>query len=502
LGISGAEEFMMDLANLEGSEIGNYKILKKAGSGGMGAVYLAHHRGLNKTVALKVLSPYITDDPSAAQRFIREARSMAQLEHPNVVQVYDIFKKENSYFLVMQFVEGKTLESCMKTISTLEAVKIVRQIADALSAAHKIGIVHRDVKPSNIILSKDGRAKIIDFGLSKQMTDSALTQRGDILGTPYYISPEQAKGEMATQQSDIYSLGITFYQMLSGIYAFDGNSAMSIILKRIDSDPKPLGEIRPDIHPQICAIVDKMTKRDIKVRYQNMDEVIKDIDEFMSHVSPPIPLIKKIGLKKLVLGVSAILIVLIILAVVVLGRKTEPPPESKLLPLPEAKLPPSPQKIAIGNIQECIKKNPCDFNAIKSEIDKYVKKFGHDKKIDFIMDIVEKSEREYTEKIIRKREKQFWDAISQGKLDEAKKYINPKVGEKEKEKLLKKLKNDRWIQNVKFGNIDVDLKKETAYSNVILTIRFRGNPETHRIMKTFKWDLVGREWYITPSSGE
>jgi len=193
---------------LVGKELGHCTLQRKLGQGGMGAVYLAHHPGLNKSVAVKVLPGDLAGAPEFRERFIREARLAARLEHPNVVQVYDVGHEQGVHYISMQYVEGKSLDAVLKErkkLSVGEALSTTKRVAAALAAAAKLGIVHRDIKPHNILISKDGVVKVADFGLAKdEDANRSISEPGVVMGTPYYMSPEQAKGEKVDHRSDLY----------------------------------------------------------------------------------------------------------------------------------------------------------------------------------------------------------------------------------------------------------------------------------------------------------
>jgi serine/threonine protein kinase len=279
-----------DKDELTGQIFGGCRIIKKIGEGGMGVVYLAHHLALNKSVAIKILPPSFAREEERVKRFIREARFAAQLEHSNIIQIYNIAKHDDFYFIIMQYVEGESLAVKIRKegkINLTEALKITRDVALALSIAHQKGIVHRDIKPENIMINRNGEIKLMDFGLVRVLdVASQLSQSGDILGTPYYLSPEQAKGGKVDGRADIYALGVTLFYMLSGRRPFDGDSTVSIILKHINEKPPHISEFNPEITENIGYLINKMLEKDALNRYQTVEDLIKDINMILAGNSP------------------------------------------------------------------------------------------------------------------------------------------------------------------------------------------------------------------------
>jgi len=264
--------------------IEGYKILSKLGKGGMGSVYLARQLSLNKLVAIKILPPRLAQSDEDLARFKREALATATLNHRNIVHAYDVGESNGYNFLVMEYVEGETVKEVIdreKTIDEGRAVEILEQLADALRHAWSHGIVHRDIKPSNIVIAKpEGIPKLLDLGLAiSKKEDLAITKTGVIMGTPYYLSPEQARSEETDTRADIYSLGITLFHMLTGEPPFAGDSAAVIVSKHLlEPLPDPL-EKNPRLSNGICFIISKMTAKDPAERYQTADELLKDIRE-------------------------------------------------------------------------------------------------------------------------------------------------------------------------------------------------------------------------------
>ncbi len=264
--------------------IEGYKIISKLGKGGMGSVYLARHIGLQKLVAIKVLPPRLSQSDEDLARFKREAMATAKLSHLNIVQAFDVGESNGYHYLVMEYVEGDTVRDVLEREQKLDeprSVEILEALADALRHAWGHGIVHRDVKPANIVLTKpDGVPKLLDLGLAiSKKDDFAITQTGVIMGTPYYLSPEQARSEELDIRSDIYSLGITLFHMLTGQPPFVGDSAAIIVSKHLTEPlPDPL-ERNPTLSNGICYIISKMTAKEREERYQTPDELLADIKE-------------------------------------------------------------------------------------------------------------------------------------------------------------------------------------------------------------------------------
>src|SRR6185295_3105232 len=234
---------------LIGTRIGNCMLQRQIGKGGMGAVYLAHHVGLNKPVAIKIMSAALIGSQTNIARFMREAQLAASLEHPNVVQVFDVGESGGLYYLAMQYVVGSALDRVLEERGRLplaDAVPIVKGVARALDAANEKGVVHRDIKPANILLTKEGAVKVVDFGLARASdANEGLSMSGQIVGTPFYMSPEQAQGMALDIRSDLYSLGATFYHLITGERVFEGETALAILLKHINEQPRPPHELVP-----------------------------------------------------------------------------------------------------------------------------------------------------------------------------------------------------------------------------------------------------------------
>lgn len=266
--------------------LGRYEIVEKIGEGGMAVVYKAKDRLLNRYVAIKILRPEFTRDEQFIENFRRESQAAAGLSHPNIVNVYDVGREGNINFIVMELVDGKPLSQLIEEKGKLdykEAINITKQVASALSLAHKNQIIHRDVKPHNILITSQGTAKLADFGIARAVSQSSIQGNDDkIMGSVHYFSPEQARGAYVDERSDIYSLGIVLYEMLTGKVPFDGDSPITIALMHIN-DPVPKVQ---GIPPQLEKIIEKATDKYQSNRYKTADEMIEDLDniEFITKV--------------------------------------------------------------------------------------------------------------------------------------------------------------------------------------------------------------------------
>ncbi len=263
-----------------------YELEQRIGRGGMADVYLARDRLLDRPVAIKVLFPEFATDPNFVERFRREAQSAANLNHPNVVSVYDWGKQGNTYFMAMEYIAGRTLADILRAngrLSAHQAAEIASEVASALGFAHRGGVVHRDVKPANILIADDGRVKVADFGIARALNSAAeqdLTQAGAVMGTATYFSPEQAQGAQPDPRSDLYSLGIVLYEMVGGRPPFSGDNPVAIAYKQVHDAPQPLNQLAPDVPRPFEAIVAKLLAKNPGVRYSNADELRDDLRRF------------------------------------------------------------------------------------------------------------------------------------------------------------------------------------------------------------------------------
>ena len=255
-----------------------YEIIEKIGSGGMADVYKAKCHRLNRMVAIKFLKPEYSSDPKCVMNFRKEAESCAGLTHPNIVSVYDVGDEGDLHYIVMELVEGITLKRYIEKRGQLdlkEAIGIAIQIAQGLEAAHAKHVVHRDIKPQNIILSREGKVKVADFGIARATTSNTIQELA--IGSVHYLSPEQARGGYSDERSDIYSLGITMYEMLAGKLPFVGDSNVSVAIAQINNTAAPIPEMNPNISPAVEKIVRKCMSKKPERRYQTVGELIADL---------------------------------------------------------------------------------------------------------------------------------------------------------------------------------------------------------------------------------
>ncbi|MGY3765532.1 Stk1 family PASTA domain-containing Ser/Thr kinase [Vagococcus vulneris] len=264
-----------------GQKIGErYEVIRSIGSGGMANVYLARDLILNRDVAIKVLRFDFQNDQDAIRRFQREALAATEMVHPNIVGVYDVGEDYGMQYIVMEYVEGTDLKRYIKDNSPIPlptVVNIMEQILAAISVAHQHQIIHRDLKPQNILIARDGTVKITDFGIAIALSETSITQTNTLLGSVHYLSPEQARGGMATRQSDIYALGIILYELLTGVVPFEGESAVSIALKHFQNDMPSVRRFNPSIPQSLENVVLHATAKEAADRYQTVDEMYNDI---------------------------------------------------------------------------------------------------------------------------------------------------------------------------------------------------------------------------------
>ncbi|GLB59402.1 Stk1 family PASTA domain-containing Ser/Thr kinase [Cytobacillus sp. NCCP-133] len=259
---------------------GRYKILDMIGGGGMANVYLAHDMILDRDVAVKVLRLDFAEDEEFIRRFHREAQSATSLTHPNIVSIYDVGEEDSIYYIVMEYVDGQTLKQYIQQNSPVEieeALEIMKQLTSAISHAHQNHIIHRDIKPHNILIDRQGNVKITDFGIAMALSATSITQTNSVLGSVHYLSPEQARGGMANRKSDIYSLGIVMFELLTGRLPFSGESAVSIALKHLQSETPSLKRWNSSIPQSVENIVLKATAKDPFHRYDTVDGMEEDI---------------------------------------------------------------------------------------------------------------------------------------------------------------------------------------------------------------------------------
>ncbi|HEY3578643.1 MAG TPA: Stk1 family PASTA domain-containing Ser/Thr kinase [Gaiellaceae bacterium] len=259
---------------------GRYRIQRKLGAGGMADVYLAEDQELGRRVAIKILNGRHANDAQFIERFRREAKNAAALNHPNIVSIYDRGNAEDTYYIAMEFLDGRTLKELIVSRGAAPinvAIEYARQILSALRFAHRHGIVHRDIKPHNVLVDSEGRVKVTDFGIARAGT-SQMTETGSIVGTAQYLSPEQARGGEVDQRSDLYSLGIVLYELLTGKTPFDGDTPVEIAMKHLSNAPKPPSKLRPDIPAELDMVVLRALAKNPDDRYQSADEMEADLE--------------------------------------------------------------------------------------------------------------------------------------------------------------------------------------------------------------------------------
>ena len=264
-------------------QLGNYRLIERIGAGGMGEVWRAEDTKLLRHVAIKILPPQLALDAEWKERFLREARAIAQVNHPNIATIYSIDQYEDSFFIAMELIEGEALSSMIAQgpLSPADAVRVAVHVADGLSEAHEKGIVHRDIKPDNILVSKKV-VKILDFGIAKQLggtADPALTQGGMVVGTPHYMSPEQALGRAVDARTDIFSLGVVLYEMLSGQKPFTGDAATQVLLQIVMNEPRDIAQAASGIDRQLAMIVRRCMQKQAADRYQSCEELRKALTD-------------------------------------------------------------------------------------------------------------------------------------------------------------------------------------------------------------------------------
>ncbi|MFZ9884580.1 MAG: Stk1 family PASTA domain-containing Ser/Thr kinase [Ilumatobacteraceae bacterium] len=264
-----------------------YEIGKRIGRGGMAEIFQARDILLDRPVAMKVLFPEFATDPAFVERFRREAQAAANLNHPNIVAVYDWGKVNNTYYIAMEYVNGRTLADILKqsgTLTPMQVCDVMSEVASALISAHQNGVIHRDIKPGNILVSTTGRVKVADFGIARALgagVEQGLTQTGAVMGTATYFSPEQAQGASTDQRSDIYSLGVVMYEMLSGVPPFTGENAVAIAYKQVHERAMPLDQRLTSAPPEVAAIVAKCMEKSPDDRYSSAEEVRDELRRFV-----------------------------------------------------------------------------------------------------------------------------------------------------------------------------------------------------------------------------
>ena len=273
---------------LEGKILGNrYEIIEKVGNGGMATVYKAEDKVLKRNVAVKVLKDEFTTDEEFIKRFEIEAQSAARLTHPNIVSIYDVGSEDNLYYIVMELIRGKTLKEIIVEergpLPWKWSVNVAIQIASALEMAHKNNIIHRDIKPHNIIITEDGIAKVTDFGIAKAVSNSTITAFGTTIGSVHYFSPEHARGGFTDAKSDLYSLGVVMYEMVTGRVPFDADTPVSVALKHMQEEPEEPIELNPNLPSAVNRIIMKALKKDTTLRYQSATDMLADLRQALKN---------------------------------------------------------------------------------------------------------------------------------------------------------------------------------------------------------------------------
>lgn len=262
--------------------LGNrYEILEKLGGGGMAIVYKGRDTFLNRFVTIKVLRPEFTSDEDFIKRFRREAQAVARLSHPNIVNIHDVGQEDGIHYLVMEYIQGDNLKAIIRKNGQLapeHAVRFAVQICEALEHAHENHIVHRDVKPHNILVTDDGRAKLTDFGIAMEATSGTITRTDTIMGSVHYLSPEQARGETATAKSDIYAVGILLYEMLTGKQPYSGDSPIAVALKHIQETPQPVDEVNDSVPAELAAVVMRAMEKKPEDRFKSAAELARYLE--------------------------------------------------------------------------------------------------------------------------------------------------------------------------------------------------------------------------------
>ena len=298
-------------SDLIGLSFGHCKVLEKIGQGGMALVYKAYHQTLDQYVVLKTLPPTMALSQELRERFIREARACARLHHQNIVQILDAGCQHGVYFYLMEFVDGVSLEELMakeKKLALAECCRIIKDAAVGLSLAHGQGIIHRDIKASNIMITKEGTVKVADFGLACDLSATRISRSGQMMGTPQYMSPEQWDGERVDARSDLYSLGITFYYILAGELPFNSDSTISLFKKHSLEPPQPLRQRNPEVPPALEEIVNCLLAKKPGDRYADAATLVADLERFLRGDAPDVYQKKKRNTyKKLVVAIAIFL---------------------------------------------------------------------------------------------------------------------------------------------------------------------------------------------------
>ncbi|MCY3021306.1 MAG: serine/threonine-protein kinase [Planctomycetota bacterium] len=284
---------------LSGTKIGGYHLQARIGAGGMGEVYRAVQITLGRQVALKILSPELTEDRSFVERFLREARAAGRFNHPNVIHVHEVGEEKGTYYYSMEYVEGGSVQDLIakgRSLDPLRATRIVLQAAQALEYADKVGIVHCDIKPDNLMLTSGGDVRLSDLGIAKTLNAKGKAEQSDgVFGSPHYMAPEQARGLPMDHRSDLYSLGVTYYRILLGKLPFTGKDAKEIMEKQVFDEPEPPRRINSHLAPMIYTILGKLLKKRPAERYQNAAALIKDLQSVISQIQAGVKAPSRLG---------------------------------------------------------------------------------------------------------------------------------------------------------------------------------------------------------------
>jgi serine/threonine-protein kinase len=284
--------------DLVGQSLSHFRIVEKLGEGGMGVVYKATDEKLGRAVALKVLPEHFAESQERRQRFLREARSAAAVTHANIATVYEVGEADGHVFIAMEFIKGRSLREVLaERLPVPEALRIAKSIVRGLAAAHENGVVHRDLKPENVMVTPKGDVKILDFGLAKlhethtpsvlaeARTEQQITEEGRVLGTPAYMSPEQARGETVDARSDVFSFGVMLYEMLAGVRPFQGGTAIAILMAVTTKEPEPVAALNPEVTPEVSGVVERCLKKLPDARYANGQDVVEALGALVSEPS-------------------------------------------------------------------------------------------------------------------------------------------------------------------------------------------------------------------------
>ncbi len=313
-----------------GTMVSHYRIIEKIGAGGMGDVYLAEDTELNRKVALKFLPPHLCQDSDCRARFKREAQASAKLNHPNIITIFEVGEFNDRPYFVMEHVDGCHLDEYVKDkkLTWQEIISLVIQIAEGIVEAHRCGVIHRDIKPSNILADKMGRVRILDFGLAAIKGEKKLTKTGSTLGTTHYMSPEQTRGEVLDERSDIFSFGVVVYEIISGHLPFSGAHEAAIIYSIGFEEPEPLGRYKSGVSAKLQGIISKALAKDKNLRYAHMDEMLADLlreeEEMSGPGRKPVVLTSILSQRRrgLVVGIFLITIIAITVVYLLITRRS------------------------------------------------------------------------------------------------------------------------------------------------------------------------------------